>query len=261
MRLTDFGSFSFGNTGFYAGDFDDPDDLESSLIAIPGADGAFDAFGQAQSPRRPRVVKARFGIEPILAGLTVDEQLDTLLKVLHTGQQWLKVKMTDGSSRQALAKCIKLPRPRVHGSLHFLDLSAEFELQDPYWYAIAQTVETFAGVGASPYNFNTSNIPGTAPVKKLQVTIKNAITNPRLTNNTNGFWCQWTGALGGGDVLIFDTAAMTVTKNAADVYGAVTLGATQIGFMRLEPGVNAMTLTGTGLSAVEVDLTYRPTYF
>ncbi len=259
MRATDFGTFNFATTpGYYAGDIDDPNDLESRLIAIPGADGAYDARRSIQSPKQARVVRVDFGIEPS-ATLTIDQQLDLLLKEIHKGQQLLKVKMSDNSTRQAYAKCIRLPRPHGHGSKHFLELAADFELQDPYWYDTSQTIEDFPGIGSSPYNFNTSSVPGTAPIKKILVEFIGGITNPRLTNNTNDLWVQWTGVLGAGHIYL-DTGAMNALNGANDVYGAITMAATQIGFMRLELGVNAMTLTGSSISGAEVKLTYRATY-
>ncbi len=257
MRATDFGAFSFATAGFYAADIDDPNDLESRLIAIPGADGAYDGFGLGQSPKPARVVRVSFGIEPT-ATITIDQQLDLLLKEIHKGQQLLTVKMSDNSTRQALAKCIRLPRPHGHGSKHFLELAADFELQDPYWYDTNLTIENF-NTSNPTANFSTSNIGGTAPIKKCLILIHRNRTNPRLTNNTNGWWFEFTGTILSLGSLWLDCALLTATNDGADVFGSISIAATQVGFMRLELGVNSFTLTG-GTFTSDVSLRYRKVY-
>lgn len=76
--------------------------------------------------------------------------------------------------------------------------------------------------------------------------IRGPVTNPRLTNNTNGYWIQWTGALVVGDRLVIDLTTGRTKKNGVMEDYALTRSANQTVWMALEIGDNEMVLSGTG---------------
>lgn len=98
---------------------------------------------------------------------------------------------------------------------------------------------------------------GTAPVSPM-VTIAGAITNPVITNVTTGQTLGLTMAVGTGESVVVDCERFKATKGGTSVVGTLNEAFLTGGF-RLEPGVNAITVSGTGTPNVK--LAWTPRYY
>ena len=99
------------------------------------------------------------------------------------------------------------------------------------------------------------NNPGTAPVGPM-VTIAGAITNPVITNVTTGQTLGLTMAIGTGESVIVDCDRFRAYKGGVSVVSALG-DAFLTGGFRLAPGINAITVAGTGTKNVEIAWTPR----
>lgn len=91
-------------------------------------------------------------------------------------------------------------------------------------------------------------------------TITGPVTNPSLTNTTNGTTLTLNTALGVGEVLVIDTreGVKTVTKAGANLYAALAPGSS---LAPLQPGDNAMSFTVSGATtATSVVISYQKRY-
>ncbi len=194
--------------------------------------------------------------------------LETLLQrlVLGTvaaGETKLWGLLRDGTRHWAWAKCVSLKPPETYTQKLVWPIEIGFSVKEGVWYA-----ETESAVSvhdhASPYTFSRLNA-GNQPAL-LKATLLNnaasALTLPKLENLTNGL--EWTFNRAGttADVeqshsLVVDAAAAAVTYDGADAYASLALGATQVVFMQLEPGVNSMRFSATITGSPDYDLTLQ----
>ncbi len=99
------------------------------------------------------------------------------------------------------------------------------------------------------------NNPGTASVSPV-VTIAGAITNPVIVNATTGQTLGLTMAIGTGESVVVDCERFRATKGGVSVVSALGEAFLTGGF-RLAPGVNAITVAGTGTKNVKIEWTPR----
>ena len=99
------------------------------------------------------------------------------------------------------------------------------------------------------------NNPGTASVSPV-VTIAGAITNPVIANVTTGQTLGLTMAIGTGESVVVDCERFKATKGGVSVVSALGEAFLTGGF-KLAPGINAITVAGTGTKNVEIAWTPR----
>lgn len=115
------------------------------------------------------------------------------------------------------------------------------------------------------------NNPGNAPVDFMVIVLQplsaGGFDNPRITNLENGYV---TGTLRTSSATterfridteryLAEWSTDSGVNYAAD-YGNLYRGALQVGFMRLEPGDNTLSLTNTGSPNYRLSLTFSPAY-
>jgi phage-related protein len=101
------------------------------------------------------------------------------------------------------------------------------------------------------------NNPGTASVSPV-VTIAGAITNPVITNGTTGQTLGLTMAIGTGESVVVDCDRFTATKGGVGVVSALS-DAFLAGGFALAPGINLITIAGTG--APNAQIAWTPRYY
>ncbi|MBU2060138.1 MAG: phage tail family protein, partial [Gammaproteobacteria bacterium] len=213
------------------------------------------------APIAPARLSKRFTILPA-SWAAMDTALDAIRKVAGQGRQLLKIEMRDATIRQTWAKMsVRHPQRPEHHS--FLPVTVDFEVAWPFWEDAADrsylgihagtlgsgnltnanaTTRAFAG---SPDTF-TITYSGTKACSWGYIEILDAVTNPKLTNLTNGYWWQWTGALVAGDRLFIYLGTARALKNGVPATYAFTKAADQVPLMLLEIGANSMKLEGAG---------------
>lgn len=136
-----------------------------------------------------------------------------------------------------------------HGGRVF-DLAIEFMAANPALLGADQSV-TIITASADVIN------PGTAPVNPV-VTIVGAITDPVITNGTTGQTLGLTMAIGTGESVIVDCDRFTATKGGVGVVSALS-DAFLAGGFALAPGINLITIAGTG--APNAQIAWTPRYY
>lgn len=253
MKITSFGDYTFP---LYDTEDTIPADARQALTVLAGADGAYDSH-QRNGPQAPVVITKKFTLIPgSFAG--IDTALDSIRKVAGRGQQLLKIQMRDDSYRQVWAKIISVRHPQTPEHHSFLPVEISFQVAFPAWEAAADRsyLGIHAGalgsgtlgdnytertVSASPDTF-TITYNGTKRFTggELVAEATGTTTNPRLTNLTNDYYMQWTGALSAGDRLhIFLSTGRVLQNGSAPTY-ALSRGSNQTVLMALEFGANSM---------------------
>lgn len=127
-------------------------------------------------------------------------------------------------------------------ALRFLNL-------DGYWYGQSNSVGIVsAGSGT------TLNMPGDAETRRMTITLSGGGSGVQtLTNSTNGCVLSYTG--GTNPDVDIDVFAFTAEQGGVNVMKNVTHGG-DVFWMRLEPGINALTLSGSGTATVRARAAY-----
>ena len=127
----------------------------------------------------------------------------------------------------------------------------EFLCADPFWTGALASAAT-VDIASSPHTFTATN-NGTAANERGTITILGAITDPKI--QIGDIWVKYSGTVTAGGTLIIDCNNYTAAKGTADVTGSITHGGAAA-WMRLLPGANTVTVTGSGLTAPDVTLTF-----
>jgi phage-related protein len=130
------------------------------------------------------------------------------------------------------------------------NLSIGFRAAEPFLLGADHSV-TIASASADVNN------PGMAPSSPV-ITISGAVTNPVITNTTTGQTLALTMALAAGESVVVDCARFTATKGGVGVVSALG-DAFLTGGFKLAPGINAITVAGTGTPNVK--LAWTPRYY
>jgi Phage tail protein len=199
------------------------------------------------------------------------DQLKALFP-LGAGEQKLEVQRQDGGFRYIMAE--------VRNTLGFQHLvwppkssafSIELVASDPLWYSSAleanqsrqawaldsgisfddgahwfdQTNQAFLQVTTGdPTTVEASN-SGTAPVRKVVLSLAGTMVNPKIVNLRNGLSLQVNKSFQWFETLLIDCGAQALSLDGGGPYplGILSLGAGQTDWMRLEPGENSLVLT------------------
>ncbi|MFH0938238.1 MAG: hypothetical protein V1899_03020 [Planctomycetota bacterium] len=260
MILTDFGNFNFATSNFHFRSYDDGiTEFESNLIKVPGASGAYDADGTAQSPKIGNAIT--FNMILRASYLTIDTELATLKQNLFTGQQWLRVLLDDGTTYlRLLAKCKNAkPQRESYSKIGAANIALTFAVAEPFWYADTQVTQT-TSVSATPTVIDLNNT-GTAPLVKMIMRFNGTAKSPKFLNNTNGYYIQHNGDIT-SQLWEVDAGAQTIQLAGSDDWANKVIPTTQVGLFKYDVGANDVDFVaaGGGTPSGTVTIIYRVTY-
>ncbi|MCC6381819.1 MAG: hypothetical protein IT304_04880 [Dehalococcoidia bacterium] len=236
---------------------------------VVGADYAVDFLGAAPWPKAVGEEALRFTIWGTSAA-DADGQFDdsvTTLRRIGLGKLYQLDSVT--TRRWCWAKLLARPSYQVDVNGCFnVPVTLRFARYSD-WFAAAPTTGSVT-ITTSPYPLTITN-PGNAPARfavfRLRANAASGFTNPSLTNLTNGYsFASSRDAVSVDSELKVDTERMQVlwsdTNGAvyADDYALVTLGPTQVGFMQLEPGPNAMQYADGGVPNLDLEWSFYAPY-
>jgi len=135
---------------------------------------------------------------------------------------------------------------RYGGRLFTLDIG--FRAANPALLGADQSVT----ITTASADVNNPGMAQSSPV----ITISGAITNPVITNVTTGQTLGLTMAIGTGEPVVVDCERFRATKGGVSVVSALGEAFLTGGF-KLAPGINAITVAGTGTKNVEIAWTPR----
>lgn len=253
------------------------DDLEytaeqayrAATAELAGADYAHDFAGSAPWVKGTGSESLSFTIWGSSASAAVTEFDAMVGKLRQIGRGKLFALLPDGSRRWAWAKLTGRPS-YVEQPLSFYNVPVNVRFERfSDWYATTATTGTQA-ITASPTTLTITNA-GNAPVRSIVFRLRangaGGFDAPMLSNLTNGYSIASSRtAAGADDEIRIDSGAVRVeysTTNGAsyeDDYDSATLGATQIGLFRLEPGANSIRYTGTGTPALSLEWSFNAAY-
>lgn len=184
--------------------------------------------------------------------------LDTLKAVLALRtQQTVTRLMPDGTTRSCVAECRSLAKVTQSNANQTMTFLATFTMADPYWYGASTTGPGSQTIAASPTDFTFTN-PGNVRSHRMTIAFTGAITNPRLTNLTNGSWVDVVKVVAATKQLVIDPYAFTALYDGVDTIGTLTHGPT-VAFLEMSPGANSMRVTA-GTAGGSLLLTVVPAY-
>lgn len=241
--------------------------LRAPAATIAGADYGHDYLGYAAGSKEFAVESVRFLVVNTTVA-TLEDTLSTIRADCHRiglGKLW--VTDANGVNRWAYARLTSMPTFRVAtGAIHHVPVTLTFRRQSNWFASAATTGTNTVGSGESPKAVTINN-PGNARVKdivfRLRANGSAGITNPSLTNGTNGYSIATTrdSASANSEIRI-DTARMAVEysndngSSYADDFDLVTLGSEQVGIMALEPGDNAFTVVCGGTPDFDLEWSF-----
>lgn len=131
-------------------------------------------------------------------------------------------------------------------------------LPDPYFYA-ADVVTGPTAIPASP-TVQAVTHPGTSPAYRVSFDIEGPISNPRITNLANGFYVECLVTVAAGEHLLVDCWNATALNNAVNAIASIKHSGGKL-WMKIDPGVNNLSVSGTGVSgATKLTSTFEPPF-
>ncbi len=201
--------------------------------------------------------------------IALDVEVDLLRRRLYEiGRGRLWSVGADGTERWSWARCNSMPQMTVKsGIFQTMPVSIEFTRLSDWFAAIETSIVTT--VSASPTSITITN-DGTAPVRDIVFLLASRSTTgfsaPRITNGTTGETFvttrvatssthRWRVDTGRYAVEYSTNSGTTWTND----YALFSTGSTQVGFMRLLPGPQVITITGAPTSTLTISFyaTYR----
>jgi len=243
--------------------------FRTALAPVIGADYPYDHHGLFAAPRS----EAREVIRCVYPSNTASN-IEAAVKeargeIARIGKGKLYTLDSAAARKWAWARAMASPSLSVSSGLaNIAPMVFDFaRLSD--WFTTSQTTGSQT-CDASPETFTINN-PGDLPcltvVFRFRSNGATGGTNMALTNTTNGFTFSTTRDLTGADhELKVDCGAYSVKRstdngaNYADDYSLFTVGAGQVGFMRLEPGDNAMSYTDGGTPDLSLEWSFFAPY-
>lgn len=175
-------------------------------------------------------------------------------------QQILSYTREDASTRTALASVNSRMLVERHGSRNAL-MVIEFELTEPFFRLDTLSTTTIT-IDGSPKTGTVANA-GTVEERNPTITLTGPLTNPVITNTTNGVSLTYTGAISAGDTVIIAQDASGQYTAAHSVSGNVIGNVTHAGdtaLMVLAIGNNSMSITSSVATTGTVKFEFYPPY-
>jgi hypothetical protein len=244
MKISQFGSYDIPQA---KAEWDFPLGSLAGGQELLAAAGVWDDLGDLVV-LRPGLVGATFKIHGD-SWDDVDDELDDCRAALLGERALLKATVGDdaSASRQAMARCVSLDVPYSFDAPRQVICKAQFELLQPHWDSILSDDESIHAA-TSGTSFTLSNNSTCQVQRTLTIRIYELSVVLTLTNTTNGMSFTYDGAsspIPGAYAVKVDCGALTVTYavGSADRWEYFSIGDDQIGFMALEPGNNAFTVS------------------
>jgi hypothetical protein len=140
----------------------------------------------------------------------LDQNLDYLTQLWQRRRNLANVvrNRSDGTSRLALVSVDSVIVPELVPITDYL-VTVELTMPDPFW---RDATDAALAIGIAPAfsGVVTGLAAATAPMQDLQFNITGPATNPRITDNESGSWCQYTGSVAAGKTLVMHNTNMTV---------------------------------------------------
>lgn len=255
MKISQFGSYDIPQA---VGEWDFPLSSLAGGQELLAAAGVWDDLGDLVV-LRPGLVGATFKVHGD-SWDDVDDELDDCRAALLGERALLKATVGDDAtaSRQAMARCVSLDVPYSFDTPRQVVCKAQFELLQPHWDGIASQSEVFYSA-TSGTSFTLSNSDSTCQVQRsLKVRLYAPLSvELTLTNTTNGMSFTYDAlsspipGMAPHHVEV-DCGALTVVYDvgSVDKWEYLGLGDDQVGFMALEPGDNAFTVSTASYSGI-----------
>lgn len=232
------------------------------------AGGAHDALGGDVVIEADRITRRMIVTD------SIDSTIDSLFNKLAAGRRILKAVLRDGSTyRHTFAKMMSIDYPRNIDNTMAQEISVAWEREYPYWLATVDepryldNSEVLDDGWNLDGNFESESVTTTdhdftitvsegLSFNRGRITLRPAsgasITNPKITNETNEYWLQWTGTLGDGDELIIDVGGHSVMLNGMDDYDSLSFNNMKSEWMLLEQGANSINVASGGITGTVV---------
>lgn len=242
---------------------------DAVLERVAGAAYAFDHGSAAEVVPGPSSERVAFGILGSSESDAEAKLSELISKCRRVGRGWLYRQDSTGVERRALARLSAIPRfTRAAGSQLWVPVVLEFQrLSD--WQSVVPTTGSQV-VASSPTNFSITN-PGDLPCYAVVFRLRSNGTTtvaPKIENLTNGWWLQSARTMSSANdevrvdsgLWLWQWSTNDGASYSAD-WGNATIGASQRGIMRLEPGNNSMRATVTsGTPAFTVEWEFFARY-
>jgi len=224
-------------------DFDDPTDIPTEKV--PRRHGLFVNEEPTRGAKSVRVVGSFVKSTAALA----TTELDTLLKVLNSGEQQLK--MNSGRYANAYKQRFNY-RFLETATFAAIRYEIEFLLADPFWYDTAATSTTIT-TGYAGWTHSNGGDELVYPVVQITAAGGAGFSAATLTNSTIGKSWTYAGSVAAGAVLEVDHGNFTCENPNGTSDQANWTGT----FFWLPVGDNSLVLAYTGTAPASVNIAYN----
>ena len=241
------------------------------LVPAIGMDYAFDMLGIAQAIMEPVQETVR-GVLRESSLANAEAEIDEMRsELIRAGRGKLFTLSSDGSRRWAWARLAAMPEISISHRLGHIGSGHPFILQFTRlseWFGSSLTSDTET-ITTSPTTYtvnNSGNLPARLLKIRLRANTSAGITNPKVTNMTNGYVFETARDSSSVDSEIrLDTERGVVefsTDNGAnytDDFAQLVIPTTQVVLaFQLEPGDNSIKYEGGGTVNVDVVFEFYP---
>jgi hypothetical protein len=236
---------------------------------VVGADYSYDFARNAPWVKDNGSESLRFTIWGTSETAAVTAWDDMTGKLRKIGRGRLYALLPDGSRRWSYAKLAGRPS-YVEQPLSFYNIpvTLRFDRQSDWFSATATTgSQTITATPATWTITNSGNAPVYAVTFRLRANNSTGFTNPSLSNLTNGYSVASTrDAASANSEIKIDAGGQRILwstddgANYSDDYSSATLGATQVGIMRLDPGANSFRYADGGTPNLSLSWSFYPAW-
>jgi len=200
-----------------------------------------------------------FGIAVTAVNLAA---LEALLDTMHQKfapktQQVLEVTREDSSARQANA-VVDNEITVVPVTSKFARVVVEFSLAKPFFRLSTEIADNTTTIDASPHAMTVTN-PGTTEERDPTIILTGPLTNPVITNSTNGKILTYTGIIADGDTVTISTNTtgeyIAVHSASGNVIGNITHSG-DTALMTFDVGANTLAITSDVATTGTVKVTF-----
>lgn len=243
--------------------------LRGATEPAVGADYAVDLLESRPAPKAVATERVR-GLIVARDGAALNVEMDRLRSRLYRiGRGRLWAVDAAGNERWAWARLDSMPdiTLTVEHRRHAPVILSFLRLSD--WYA-AEPVVIQQRVTSPTLNLAITN-PGEATARQITVTLRSrtvaGFSQPTITNELTGETCGTSRVAGGAThVWRLDAGRLAVEYSTdggttwASDYANLITGPLQVGFLRVEPGTNPLTITSQGSPDYDLEIRFYPAW-
>lgn len=168
-------------------------------------------------PGRDGVLPLPATFDPVPLSLLVEtprEHLETLLALAASAST---LTLTSDSSRTAAVEFVTAPLEGIGDADELVEARLVYRLPGAFWRDTTETTSTAVNLSAASVDVDV--FAGlSAPVQDAIVRIKGSCTGLRVTDDGTESWFDYSGALGAGDYLRFDSATSRAWVTTSDTW-------------------------------------------